>query len=157
MDSADDVFVVYDTTSVNINISMGSQGYFVSNGASFVFRLSESSSQDDSWGFGEIFGQEGTSITFGENSNIILDFGDSDVVLEDYALFSDIELEGCENVKISVISNGVSSGISYALSSEGNIYASTSVPEPSSYAAILGLVSLLICTLKNRKQKGTSI
>lgn len=151
MDSADDVFVVYDTTSVNINISMGSQGYFVSNGASFVFRLSESSSQDDSWGFGEIFGQEGTSITFGENSNIVLDFGESDAVLEDYALFSDIELEGCENVKISVISNGISSGANYALSSDGKIYASASVPEPSSCAAILGIFALSICVLKSKK------
>lgn len=151
MDSADDVFVVYDTTSVNINISMGNQGYFVSNGASFVFRLSESSSQDDSLGFGEIFGKEGTSITFGENSNIVLDFGESDAVLEDYALFSDIELEGCENVKISVISNEISSGTKYALSSDGKIYASASIPEPSSCAAMLGIFALSICVLKNRK------
>lgn len=152
MDSDGDAFVVYDTTSVNINIYMDSRNYSVSNGASFIFRLSESSSQDDAWGFGEIFGKTGASITFGENSNIVLDFGEEEAVLEDYALFSDIELEGCENVKISALSNGVSSGINYALSSDGKIYAVSQVPEPSSFAAILGLSAIAICALRSKKQ-----
>ena len=124
---------------------MNSIDYSISGGASVVFRLSESYSQDDDVppGFGTIKGTSGASITFDEGSSVILDFMDAEVEFGEFVLFDTdtITLSGLENVEVSVLSNGAEIISGLSLSENGTIVVS-SVPEPSTYAALLGILAL---------------
>lgn len=149
MDSSDDVFMVYNTK--DIDILLGAQNYSVSGGATFIFRLSEAASQDDPWGFGSIVGQEGTSLSFGAGTKLIFDFGTSDASIDEaYTLFENIALSGTENVSISFVANGAAVEGNFSLNSDGTATRSA-VPEPSTYAAIFGLVALAFCAFRKRR------
>lgn len=145
MNSSSDKLVIYDTTSVRIDVILDSMDYSISGGASVVFRLSESYSQDDDVppGFGTIKGTSGSSITFSEGSSIILDFRDAEVEFGEFVLFdtSTITLSGLENVELSVLSNDAEIISGLSLSENGTVVVS-SVPEPSTYAALLGIFAL---------------
>lgn len=149
MDSSDDIFVVYN--SKGVDILLDAQSYSVSGGATFLFRLSEAVSQDDPWGFGSIVGREGTSLAFGAGSKLIFDFGTKDASIDEtYTLFENIALSGTENVSVSFISNGSAVEGNFSLNSDGTATRSA-VPEPSTYAAIFGLVALAFCACRKRR------
>lgn len=145
MASTSDSLVIYDTTSVGIDVTLGSGDYSISDGASVVFRLSESYSQEDDVppGFGTIKGENGAGITFGEGSSVILDFRDAEVEFGEFLLFDTdtITLSGLENVEVTVLSNGVEIISGLSLSKTGTIVVS-SIPEPGTYAALLGMFAL---------------
>ena len=158
MDSDSDKLVIYDTTSVGIDVTLNSIDYSISGGASVVFRLSESYSQDDDVppGFGTIKGTSGASITFDEGSSVILDFMDAEVEFGEFVLFDTdtITLSGLENVEVSVLSNGAEIISGLSLSENGTIVVS-SVPEPSTYAALLGILALSFA-IRYKKQDSLS-
>lgn len=159
MDSDSDKLVIYDTTSVGIDVTLNSIDYSISGGASVVFRLSESYSQDDDVppGFGTIKGTSGASITFDEGSSVILDFMDAEVEFGEFVLFDTdtITLSGLENVEVSVLSNGAEIISGLSLSENGTIVVS-SVPEPSTYAALLGILALSFAIRYKKKQDSLS-
>ena len=68
---------------------------------------------------------------------------DAEVEFGEFVLFDTdtITLSGLENVEVSVLSNGAEIISGLSLSENGTIVVS-SVPEPSTYAALLGILAL---------------
>ena len=143
LESAEDKLIINSGSDVAVTLGEGT--YYVRNGASIVFKVSESNARSLAFDFPAIGGGgDSTMLVFDNTSRIVLDFGEYSVADGSYRLIDSSSfgsVSGLADAAVVIVSNGEEIEAAFGTDENGSIVVST-VPEPAFFAAFAAAAAL---------------